>query len=418
MPVTQSRAGVLRRPGLVKSRARSQFVWPAVPVDVPAAAATEKPVPVPPLVAAEVEVKTVGVRTAKVKAAVVDAAVGDAAGVEIAVGEVQASRQAKLQQLRQLLQPWGRSEPLPEGMVGDASRDCGGGLGGPAFDGSARGWQLLWGPKGVAAGSLIEWLAAGDGSELTVWVLAWLRSQLAAQGTLMVIERPPAAATGTQRASAAAAGPAHAAGSSHAAGPGTAFVPWPVWSLGWPAERVIYVTPQSTVEQAWAIEQALRCPGIAATVSWVDQASPRLLRRWQLAVEQGRQYACLIRPETVRRRASWAHWRVWFRLRPSRPDWQGLLSRQAAFEVLRAPQHQEGAQRVELELTHEPNRVPVVSQVVPAAATATTSPLADGGGHDLLLRSATGLASPGLLAAGATGRSPARHAARRGRGAA
>lgn len=71
-------------------------------------------------------------------------------------------------------------------------------------------------------------------------------------------------------------------------------------SLGFPLANVVLLRPASNGDRAWVIEQALRCRGIGGVVAWVGPRQERLLRRLQLAVEQGRGRGFLIRPEEAR----------------------------------------------------------------------------------------------------------------------
>ena len=95
---------------------------------------------------------------------------------------------------------------------------------------------------------------------------------------------------------------------------------YPPAMLGWetgPAETgpaakqidlrdLIVVRPGSLADELWALDQALRCPAVAAVWSWLPRLSPKDFRRLQLAAEQGGALGMLMRPATVRGQPSWS----------------------------------------------------------------------------------------------------------------
>lgn len=80
-------------------------------------------------------------------------------------------------------------------------------------------------------------------------------------------------------------------------------------------ERVLLVHPKSEQEALWATETALRAGSCAAVLSWVGAASPRELRRLQLAAEEGKAWGVLFRPPAHAREFSPAALRL--RLTPA-----------------------------------------------------------------------------------------------------
>ncbi|MGE0758755.1 MAG: ImuA family protein [Pirellulaceae bacterium] len=148
-------------------------------------------------------------------------------------------------------------------------------------------------PQGrFPAGSLVEWLseweAGGAGT------LAWLAAQAAAgihpaashaavpeRGVIVVLDRhrsfyPPAA------------------------------VAW-----GARVEQLIVVRATRWDDELWACDQALRCAGVAAVWGRIERLPSRWFRRLQLAAEQGRAIAHLLRPARVRGSPSWAYAQFW-----------------------------------------------------------------------------------------------------------
>jgi protein ImuA len=72
--------------------------------------------------------------------------------------------------------------------------------------------------------------------------------------------------------------------------------------LGIPLDRLYLLRPRTLADEAWAVAEALRCPGVAATVATVRPGRGRYAftrtqaRRLQLAAERGGGAGILIRP--------------------------------------------------------------------------------------------------------------------------
>lgn len=60
----------------------------------------------------------------------------------------------------------------------------------------------------------------------------------------------------------------------------------------------------------WALEQSLRCPGVAVVVGWIDQINSGPFRRLALAAETGGGVGLLLRPAKFRTQSSWADVRL------------------------------------------------------------------------------------------------------------
>ena len=209
--------------------------------------------------------------------------------------------------------------------------------------------QLL--PEGgYAPGSLVEWLApvAGCGAELLGLLLA--RSAAAGSAVLGTAAGSLAPAHGATHG--AASGAAHGAthGATHgttrresttrssggrdskAREPGVIVIADPrrdfyapaAVRLGLRPDQLILLQHPREEELYWAIEQALRCPAVAAVYAAADLSSTtrqsflgsnldqRWLRRFQLAAEQGGGLGIFVRPVRVAGRPTWAdlQWRV------------------------------------------------------------------------------------------------------------
>jgi protein ImuA len=82
--------------------------------------------------------------------------------------------------------------------------------------------------------------------------------------------------------------------------------------LGLPPERLIVVRVRDRDARLWALEEALRCPGLVAALAEVDRLDLIRSRRLQLAAEAHGVTALLLRPSSARPVASVAltRWQV------------------------------------------------------------------------------------------------------------
>lgn len=94
---------------------------------------------------------------------------------------------------------------------------------------------------------------------------------------------------------------------------GSRFYPPAAVARGIESRDLIVIRPSderrggmSAAEEIWALDQALRCPGVAVVTAWMDKIDPNAYRRLQLAAEAGQTLALLIRPERVRAFPTWA----------------------------------------------------------------------------------------------------------------
>jgi hypothetical protein len=169
---------------------------------------------------------------------------------------------------------------------------------------------------GIRRGSLIEWLADGEGSGATT-LAGLVACRLAAASstrTIIVVDRcgwfhPPA------------------------------LMPWLARQSdpGKEGPRLIVARPAGDDDEIWAIDQALRCSGVAAVVAWPRMAAlwsgqerpargharqqwTTAMRRWQLAARSSGAVGLFVRPEAARREPSWAEARIAVTPLPSPPD--------------------------------------------------------------------------------------------------
>ncbi|MEX0717391.1 MAG: hypothetical protein WD066_12425 [Planctomycetaceae bacterium] len=216
------------------------------------------------------------------------------------------------------------------------------GTGSPAATGPAVATEIeavdrLLPAGGYRAGSLVEWLAEGEGTGAATLALSCAGASLHDGRRLIVVDdarnfHPPAL-------------------------PATI-----------DPERIVVVRPRTLPDAWWAIEQSLRCRGATVTLAWVKRADDRTLRRWQLAAEQGGGVGLLLRPVAARRTPSWAESRWLVEPLPSFSESHG---RRWRLELL----HGRGRSTlravppggvVELEQDHETGAVRVASRLAVA----------------------------------------------------
>ncbi len=164
------------------------------------------------------------------------------------------------------------------------------------FPSGFRGIDRLLPTGGIGSGSLIEWIGApASGTATLAFAVAGRLRAARPEGTagpILVVDRqgrfhPPAVMpwlegppAGKPKASGAAVGP------------------------------LVVIRPSRDEEEIWAIDQALRCPGVTAVLAWPKRVSSTALRRWQLAARGSGTVGFLVRPVEARREPSWAEARL------------------------------------------------------------------------------------------------------------
>ena len=129
---------------------------------------------------------------------------------------------------------------------------------------------------GLARGSLVEYLSPGPGSGTGTLALAAAREACAGGGELIVVDRsrtfyPPAAAA---------------------------------WGID--LSQMLLLAPADDATALWALDQALRCPGVGAVYAPCGPLDVRDFRRLQLAAESGGTLGVLVRPSRLRGQPSWS----------------------------------------------------------------------------------------------------------------
>lgn len=275
------------------------------------------------------------------------------------IQQIERSRQEKVDRAAFEL---GDSERRPEGAkLADPTRV--GWQSAAAASSSSRGpcWDS-WlknalSPGGLSGGTIVEWLAppGAGASTLALKLVAPLlvprtqqvqgpaaqqtESNSARSGLLVVVDR--------QRE----------------------FYP-PGLQMEIPLDRILVVRPLNKNDTLWAVEQALRCPGVIATFCSMEELTDRVFRRLQLASESGGGIGLFLRSIRFQTHPSWASSR--FLVQPQAAQ-GGVAGRRVRVELLYGRGRVSG-QGVELEIDDETGRVSVVSQL----GSATNLPRAAG----------------------------------------
>jgi hypothetical protein len=149
-------------------------------------------------------------------------------------------------------------------------------LGSVVSTGSSDFDQLLGG--GFEQGSLVEWINA-PGAGATTLALIAAREACQKQGLVVVVDEKGL------------------------------FYPPAAQSLGLNLDQIIVIRPANRQDYYWGLIQSLRSTGGNTVISWLETTNERMLRRMQLAAEQGGALGFLIRPPSVLQEPSWAKYR-------------------------------------------------------------------------------------------------------------
>lgn len=186
---------------------------------------------------------------------------------------------------------------------------------------------------GLHRGTLVEWLAEGEGAGAETLALIAATQATRSGGALVVVDHrqtfyPPAAA-----------------------------------ALGRNLDEIVLVRPRTAGDALWALEQSLRCPGAAVVLCRLDRLHNRGVRRLQLAAETGGTIGFLMRPAAVRSLPSWADVRLLVTPLPSSTP----SGRRLRLEIIRCRKGTGGG-AVDVEINHETGSVRPVSPLAPATS--------------------------------------------------
>ena len=209
--------------------------------------------------------------------------------------------------------------------------------------------------RGFRPGTLVEWLSAGEASGAETLALLTARQACGKSGALVVFDQarqfyPPAAVR-----------------------------------LGIDPGDLIVVQAANRADNTWAMDQTLRCPGVAVVLAWPDgltwsmpttqkdletsahgaRKSQRKtlkghdFRRFQLAAEEGGGLGLLVRPQDVQHEPSWADVRLLVEPLPTSASGH---ARRMRIRVLRC-RGGTGGRAVEVEINDETHTVHSVSRL-------------------------------------------------------
>jgi protein ImuA len=186
--------------------------------------------------------------------------------------------------------------------------------------------------EGFLGGTLVEWLSEGPGTGAMTLALAVGGKVTRTEGVVVLVDAegkfyPPAAA-----------------------------------ALGVALERTVVVQAGDVRTQWWALEQALLSGAVTVTLGRLDKADERVVRRLLLAAEKGGGLGFLVRPACCARMAFCAGMRF---LVTTLSDTNGGGWR-LKVELLACRGRAAGGNAV-VELTDEPNHVPVAAKLARAA---------------------------------------------------
>jgi protein ImuA len=128
-----------------------------------------------------------------------------------------------------------------------------------------------------------------------------------------------------------------------------------------PLERLVFFRPRSREDLLWGCEQALRCPGVSATLAGIDRLNDREFRRLQLAAEAGGGLGLLLRPGSAQAEPSWAE--VRWKVEP-RAALASVQGRWVHIELLRCRGRIDGGARL-LEIDDVTHAVRLASPMAP-----------------------------------------------------
>lgn len=204
--------------------------------------------------------------------------------------------------------------------------------------------------RGLSRGILVEWLASQRGSGAVTLALTTARQACAHDRSLIVVDRT------------------------------NSFYPPAALGLGIDNARLVLVRPDNDEDEAWAVDQSLRCEGVGAVLCWPQRLDDHTFRRWQLAAESSGAIGLLIRSEQARREPTWADVRLLVTPRPSASAWRVGLTALRCRGASALPDIEleldAAFQEKDSESCHEPYRMPLAPSLA-AAATGFGSPRAE-----------------------------------------
>jgi len=190
--------------------------------------------------------------------------------------------------------------------------------------------------RGLRRGTLVEWLAEGEGTGAATLAMLAAREAARERGAVVVLD-----------------------------GRGE-FYPPAALRLGIEREQLVVVRTANQADHGWALDQVLRCPGVAAAVAHPEELGGRLdgrsFRRLQLAAEQSGGLGLLLREAAARSEPSWADVRLLVTPWPNARGGRGIR-----IELLRC-RGTAGGQSVDVEWDDETCTVCLAAQLADPAS--------------------------------------------------
>jgi protein ImuA len=178
------------------------------------------------------------------------------------MSDCQAYREAQVAALRRQLEGLERPQPLEDDQ--------------PVSTGVGALDRLLP-ARGMWRGSLVDYLSPGSGSGTLALALAAASAAGGPDRALVVLDR--------QRR----------------------FYPLAARAWGIDLSRLLLIRPDNETDALWALDQALRCPGVGGVLAaWDQPMDVRDFRRLQLAAECGGTIGVLLRPARQRGQPTWS----------------------------------------------------------------------------------------------------------------
>jgi len=210
-------------------------------------------------------------------------------------------------------------------------------------------FDTLWPEAALQGGRLVEWRAKDAGGAGVFALLSAAHVLQTRPARALVVIESPESRQRTARFS-------HRIHVS----------PFAAWGID--ASRLLILRPSTVADALWTWEQALRSPGVAACMGWMEEDSSTVLRRLHRAAEVGDTVALALRSRRLESTNGFADV-IWKIATVSPPDQQSpLYRRRFQVELVKCRGRNSGGVAM-VEFTHEATRVPVVSAMArPASA--------------------------------------------------
>jgi protein ImuA len=211
------------------------------------------------------------------------------------MAEVSPTTRELVRSLQEQLRGWERDHRGPAEIVSTGS---------PALD-------RLLPDGGFCRGTSIEWLAANSEEEKKVSGTEFRNRGKSRQRNSHSVPDTFFCGSGAATlALAIACRACHEAGALVVVDRPRMFYPPAAAGLAIDWKWFVLVRPRNDRDEAWALDQVLRSPGVGSVLCWPQKLTERRFRQMQLAAEAGGTLCLLVRPEKARDESSWAEMRL------------------------------------------------------------------------------------------------------------